>query len=35
MSWAEDMGFDAYSFCGECEEEESNCTCEEEENEAV
>ena len=30
MSWAEDMGFDAYWFCSECEEEESNCKCTEE-----
>lgn len=36
MSWAEDMNFDAYDFCSECEEEESNCICNEEnENEYI
>ena len=36
MSYAEDMGYDAYDFCPECDKEESECNCnfiEEEENE--
>lgn len=31
MSWAEDMGFDAYDFCSQCNEEENNCICENDE----
>jgi hypothetical protein len=35
MSYAEDMGFDSYCFCSECEKEESICICEEEENAVI
>jgi len=36
MSYAEDMGYDSYDFCGECDKEESYCICDEEnENESI